>query len=189
MLGWIRRESIGAPAFLFLAWAMTALAASLLLWGGITHEWTRGVLLVLAALAIRGRLLFARLGAITPMDGKAMTAHVGRKQRWGELAQEAVILLAAGLNGYGSGVWLGLALGVLAAGLLIGFGGYMARRGEIVAAPRPDPALTLAVFAIAAAFEPLWGWRGPVIVIGLLAVCAVLAWRLWRLARPVPRPA
>jgi hypothetical protein len=184
MLRWIRRESIGAPAFLSLAWGMTILAASLLLWGGITHDWTRGVLLLLAAAAIRGRLLFARLGARTPMDGKDTAAQVSRTQRWGELTQEAVILLAAGLNGYGSGLWIGPVAGVLAAGLLIAFGATLARRGAVIAAPKPDPALTLAVFVIAGAFEPIWGWRGPLIVIGLLAVCAVLAWRLWRLAKP-----
>jgi hypothetical protein len=187
LLSWLHAESVGTPAFLSLAWAMAALAAALLLWGGITHDWLRAVLLLLAAAAIRGRRSFARFAEIMPMDGKEMAPELGPRQRWGEMAQEAIILLAGGLCGYGSGLWLGPVLGVLAAGLLIAYGVLSQRQGELVCAPKPDPALTLAVFAIAAAFEPLWRWRGQLIVIGLLAVCAVLAYRLWRRARPVSR--
>jgi hypothetical protein len=188
MRRWIHEESIGAPAFLFMAWAMAGVAASLLLWAGITHDWLRAVLLLIAAAAIRARRAFARFGAATPMDGKDMAVHLGRKQRWAELAQEAVILMGAGLCGYGSGFWLGPVLGVLAAALLIGQGVVMARQGELVSAPKPDPAMSVALFAVIATVEPLWRWRGQLIVIGLFAVCVVMAWQVYgRLRRPPSR--
>ena len=53
--GWMHEERIGAPAVLSLAWGMTVLTGGLLLWGGITHGWSRAVLLLLAAALLRGR--------------------------------------------------------------------------------------------------------------------------------------
>jgi len=183
--GWMHEEGIGAPAVLSLAWAMTVLAGGLLLWGGITHDWLRAVLLLAAAVAIRAHRAFARLGASMPMDGKDVVAPAVGQQRWGECAQQAIILLAAGLCAFGSGfVWLGPLLGVLAVVLSL-FSGFVARgQPHPMHRPKPDPTLLMAMFMTAAAVEPLWGWRGQVIVLGLLAVCAVLAYRLYRRLRP-----
>ena len=187
--GWMRQESIGAPAVLSIAWALAALAASLLLWGGIAHGWSRAVLLLAAAAAMRGRRAFARLGATMPMDAKGPVAPVGPGQRWGDLAQEAIVLAAAGLCGYGSGYWLGPALAAPAVVLLLVDGGLSNTQARAKSRPGPDPVMMMAVFVTVAAAEPLWGWRGQIILIGLSAVCAVLAYRLYRRARPAaPAP-
>jgi hypothetical protein len=143
------------------------------------------VLLLLAAALLRGRHAMARLGASMPMDDEEKAHHVGDKQRWGERAQQAIVLLAAGLCAYGSGfLWLGPALGVLAASLILAGGSIARRQRDMMHPPKPDPAMLMALFIAAAAAEPLWGWRGQIIVLGLLAVCAVLAYRLYRRLRP-----
>ena len=183
--GWMHEEGVGAPAVLSLAWALTAMAGGLLVWAGITHEWLRAVLLLSAALTIRARRALARLGAIMPMDGKDTMSPVGGKQRWGERLQQALIILAAGFCAYGSGfLWPGPLLGGLAAALIL-FGGFITRKQSHLMTPaRPDPAMLMAMFSTAAAAEPLWGWRGQIIVLGLLAVCAVLSLRLFQRLRP-----
>jgi hypothetical protein len=185
---WMREEGIGAPAVLSLAWALAAVAGSLLLWGGISHGWPRAVLLLAAAAAIRGRRAFARLGATMPMDANGPVALVGARQRWGERVQEAIVFLAAGLCAYGSGfLWIGPPLGVLAVALILAGGFISDKQMRAKTLPRPDPTLLMAMFVTAAAAEPLWGWRGQIIVLGLLAVCAVLSSRLYRRLRPAAR--
>ena len=183
--GWMHQEGIGAPAVLSLAWALTVLAGGLLLWGGITHGWLRAVLLLAAAGSIRARRALARLGAIMPMDANGPIAPVGAGQRWAERAQQAIILMAAGLCAYGSGfLWTGPLLGGVAVALIL-VSGFLARaQTHLMAPPKPDPAMTMALLITIAAAEPLWGWRGPLIVIGLLAACGVLAYRLYRRSRP-----
>lgn len=183
--GWMHEERIGAPAVLSLAWALTVLTAGLLAWGGITHGWSRAVLLLMAAGALRARRGLARLGATMPMNDEDKVPHVGDKQRWGERAQQAIILLAAGLCAYGSGfLWSGPALGVLAAGLILAGGSIARRQSDLMHPPKPDPAMLMALFIAIAAAEPAWGWRGQLVMLGLSAVCAVLAWRLYRRLRP-----
>ncbi len=159
--------------------------AAFCLWGGITHGWLRALLLLAAAAAIRGRRAFARLGASMPMDANGPIARVGARQRWGERVQEAIIFLAAGLCAYGSGfLWIGPPLSVVAVALILA-GGFIAdKQTRMKTLPRPDPAMLMAMFVTAAAAEPLWGWRGQIIVLGLLAVCAVLSYRLYGRLRP-----
>jgi len=59
----------------------------------------------------------------------------------------------------------------LAAAALVLLGGL---RGRAPRARRLYPTLLLAMTAAAAAFEPLWGWRGQTLLIGLGVISVVL---------------
>jgi hypothetical protein len=49
------------------------------------------------------------------------------------------------------------------------------RAGHAVSEPsRPHPSTLLVVACLAAVFEPLWGWRGQTMIIGLCVISAVL---------------
>jgi hypothetical protein len=185
IVAWLRGQSIGAPALLAFSWACALAMASLLLWAGLTHGAVRGVVLVLAAGAAYGRRLCSRLGGLMSMDGFDGPPPEIDAKRWGDIAQDAVILLSMGLCAFGSGFLIpGPALGVLAAILVVSGALIGARRLGRLARPRLDVALSLTPFILAAALEPLWGWRGQTILIGLFAAGAALAFWLARLARP-----
>jgi hypothetical protein len=179
----MRAEKIGAPALLAASMALCVLIAGLLEWGGIVTGLIRAVLMLTAAGAMRLRLLAARLGATAPMDGLDAAPVSSPFRRWGELWQVSVILVAAGLCAYGSGSHFGAPVGGLCAVLVLA-AGWLGRESPGVLAPaRPDPTTALAVVCLVSAIEPLWGWRGQSLVIGLCLIAAALAWRLWRLYR------
>jgi hypothetical protein len=179
----MRGEAIDAPALAALSWACAVLAACLLLWAGITHDGVRAVLLLVAAAAAWGRRIVLRLSVLAQGEAEPEARHEG-SGNLADLAQLALMLLAAGFCAFGSGFFvLGPLLAGLALLLLIG-GGLVASRLGRPSAPRPDPGLVIAVFALIAAVEPLWRWRGESLLIGLFAACGTLVAWIGRLARP-----
>jgi hypothetical protein len=178
-----RAERIGSPALILTSLALCVMAAALLVWAGIVTGWVRIILLLLAAAAISLRRLAGRLGAVAGVDGVDEPTPHGPRRRWIELWEVVAVLLAAGFCAYGSGSRLGPAVGALAA-LLVLAGGWLSRkRPGAVPAARPGPSSTLAVVCLVAAVEPLWGWRGQSLVIGLCLISAILAWRDLRILR------
>ena len=176
ILALLRGQEIHASAILALSWGFAVLTASLLLWAGVSDPIVRAVMLVLAGLCAYGRLFMSRLGAVASVDGQDGPAPRAGAKRWGDIGQLAMILLAFGFCAFGDKfVLLGPCLGVAAALLLVGGALISNRRSGVVARPKPDPGLAVAVIALVAAFEPIWHWRGEVAVIGLSAVCAGLA--------------
>jgi hypothetical protein len=179
----LRAERIGAPALLAVSLSLCVLIAGLLEWGGIVTGAVRVGLMLAAAAGMRLRLLAARLGAMAPMDGLDEASVSSPVRRWVELWQVSAILVAAGLSAFGSGSYVGPSMGGLGAVLAL-TGGWLGRKSPGLLAPaRPDPTTALAMVCMVSAIEPLWGWRGQSLVIGLCLIAAVLAWRLWRLYR------
>ena len=176
ILALLRGQEIHASAILALSWGFAVLTASLLLWAGVSDPIVRAVMFVLAGGCAYGRLFMSRLGAVTSMDGQDGPAPRAAVKRWGDIGQMVLILLAFGFCAFGDKfVVLGPCLGAAAAMLLMGGALIGDRRTGVVARPKPDPGLVVAVIALIAAFEPIWHWRGEVVVIGLSLVCAALA--------------
>ena len=185
-LAWMEQERIGPSTLMALAWGLSVLAASVLLWAGVTHGWTRAILLILAAIAAYARWFATRLGDMAPAYAQTRTTHVGRARRWSDLLQEAFILLAAGFSAFGSGLFFAPIVAAVPAAMLLA-GGWLARRNpDLTAPPRPDPVLVLAAFGVASGLEALVHWRGQVLVIGLCAVSVILGLWLRRLTRREP---
>ena len=182
----VRAERIGSPALILASLALCVMAAAILVWAGIVTGAVRVVLLLLAASAISLRRLAARLGAVAALDGVDGPTPHSAGRRWIESWEVAAILIAGGLCAYGSGSDLGPAVAAIAA-LLALTGGWLARKRPGAApAARPGPSSTLAVFCLIAAIEPLWGWRGQSLVIGLCLISAILVWRDLRILRMKP---
>lgn len=174
----MREEKVGGPALLSVSWSLCVLIAALLLWGGITMGALRGVLLALAAAAMPLRRLASRLAAMAPMDGLSAAPLPGGVRRWGELAQICTIALAAGFCTFGSGSLIGPVLGLICAVLALarGWAGRTVR-GPFDAAPT-EAILAISIACGVSVIEPLWGWRGQSLVIGLFAIDAMLALRV-----------
>jgi hypothetical protein len=178
-----REAQMSGNALIGAGVGLTALAAAVLLWGGIVTGAPRVVVLVLAAGFLRLRLMVVRLGAMTPADGMAARAPRGGSVSWISPIESAVLLLAGGLNPFGSGSDIGPVLGVFAAVLML-VACFRRRSERSVAEPsRPHPTTLLALVCLAAAVEPLWGWRGQTLIIGLCAISAVLIVQVLRAPR------
>jgi hypothetical protein len=148
---------------------LAVLAAALLLWAGIVTGPVRAALLLIAAAIAPVRFVISRLSALTLADG-VVGATNSTLRRWLSHSEAAGLLLAGGFCAFGSGQDLGPMLGGLCAGLVV-LAGF--RR------PAPYwlglyPTLLLGATAVAAAFEPAWGWRGQSFLVGLSVIVLVL---------------
>ena len=182
--------------------AFAALGGALMLWGGLAEAWPlRAVVFVGAAAAIQLRLLCNLLdGMVAVEHGRASSAG----PIWNELPDriaDLVLLVAAGYGAaayaatHGAGGlrfvsplgWLAGALAILTAyvrelcrglGFDADFGGPMAK---------PHRMATLTLTCLFSAVEPLWGWRGQGLAIGLaiitLGAALTVARRTLTLAR------
>ena len=158
--------------------AFAALGGALLVWAGASQfAPLRAGLFLGAAIAIQLRLLCNLL------DGMVAVEH-GRGSPsgpiWNELPDrlaDLILLAAAGYAVASSGVRFGAAAGWLCAALAIltayvrEFGrglGFPADFSGPMAKPHRMAALTIA--CAVSALEPLWGWRGIALMIGLVII-------------------
>jgi hypothetical protein len=180
-----RAAQLGGNALVAVGLSLTVLAAALLLWAGIVTGAGRVVLLIATAVLIRLRLLAVRLGAVTPADG--MNAPPPRRGLvpWLNPIESALLMMAGGLNAFGSGSNIAPILGVIA-GVLALLASARRQTAHGVHEPsRPNPTTLLAITCLISTLAPLWGWRGQTMIIGLCAISVVLAVQtVW-----APRPA
>ncbi|HEY5008431.1 MAG TPA: CDP-alcohol phosphatidyltransferase family protein, partial [Caulobacteraceae bacterium] len=174
--------------------AFAVLGGAMLAFSGILPGWARPVALIVAAACVQGRLVCNLL------DGMVAVEHgEGSKTGaiWNELPDrlaDLMFLVGAGYSAYGLGHNLGPNLGWMAGSLAIltayvrelGRGmGFPADFGGPMAKPQRMAALT--IVCVIAAFEPLWGGHGLVMVAGLIAIvigtALTVTGRVARLAR------
>ena len=164
-----RENQISGAALMAAGLGLAVLASALLLWAGIVTGPVRTVLLLIAAAMTPLRFLLSRLAALTPADG--VTGSINSTlRRWLSHGEAAGLLLAGGFCAFGSGHDMGPILGGVCAALLV-LAGF---RGPAPYLLGLYPTLMLGATAVAAAFEPAWGWRGQSFLIGLTAIAAVL---------------
>jgi hypothetical protein len=164
-----RDLQISGNALMGVGLGLAVFAAALLLWAGIVTGPVRAALLLIAAAITPVRFVISRLSALTLADG-VVGATNSTLRRWLSHGEAAGLLLAGGFCAFGSGHDTGPMLGGLCAGLVV-LAGF--RR------PAPYllglyPTLLLGATAVAAAFEPAWGWRGQSFLVGLSVIALVL---------------
>jgi hypothetical protein len=179
-----RRAQLSGNVLMAVGLSLAVSSAVLLLWAGLAADWLRVVLLLLAAALIPLRLLVNRLSGLTLSDGIGRATN-SMARRWLGHWEAAALMVAAGLNIFDQHHDTGPLYGLAAGGLLL-----LARlRHRASENMRLYPTLMLAFTCVVSTFEPLWGWRGQVMMIGLSAICVVLIWQAVRLAVVAPAPA
>lgn len=175
-----RQHQISGNALMGVALGLAVFAAALLLWAGIVEGPVRVVLLLVAATIMPVRLLLSQLSAVTLGDGVTASTN-SAVRRWMSHGEAAGLMAAGGLSAFGSGHDMGAVLGPVCAGLLLlaGLRGPV-RSGYLYGL---YPTLVLGATAAAAAFEPLWGWRGQSFLVGLNVIAVVLTVQLLRRRR------
>ena len=158
--------------------ACAALGGALLLWAGAaTSPTLRAALFVGAAVPIQLRLLCNLLDGLVAVEhGRGSSAG----PIWNELPDriaDVLFLAAAGYAASASGIVGGVEAGWICAALALttayvrelGRGlGFAADFSGPMAKPHRMAALTLT--ALFSAIEPVWGWRGQGLMIGLVII-------------------
>lgn len=176
-------------AFAVLGCVFLGLSGTLVDGGGL-----RAALLVLAALCIQLRLLCNMLDGMVAVEHR-LGGPAG--PIWNELPDRIADVLflvgagyAAGQAWGGAGAWMGWLAGALAVLTAyvreLGRGlGFDADFSGPMAKPHRMAALT--VTCIVAALEPLWGWRGEMLLIGLTIILLGSGWTVARRTRTLAR--
>jgi hypothetical protein len=177
-----RKNQISGNALMGVSLGLAVLAAALLLWAGIVTGPVRAALLLIAAALTPLRLIVSRLSALTLADGVVGSTN-STLRRWLDYGEAAALLLAGGFCAFGSGHNMGPVLGGIGAILLLLTG----LRGPAPFWLGLYPTLLLGATAVAAAFEPAWGWRGQSFLVGLSVIAMVLTVHVLR-PRAASRP-
>lgn len=182
MAGALGRAKVSPDTISATSVTFAVLGASLLLWSGATESMGfRAFLLIVAAATIQLRLLCNLLDGMVAVEHGLGGPH---GPIWNELPDrlaDALFLVGAGyaveLGWLG---WLAAVLAVLTAYVReLGRGlGQPADFSGPMAKPHRMAALTLA--CLVAAVEPLWGWRGHAMIIGLTIIATLTAFTVLR---------
>ena len=150
----------------------------------------RGALLIGAGVCIQLRLLCNLLdGMVAVEHGKGGPSG----PIWNELPDriaDALVLVGAGYFADLAGLTLGAPLGWAAAVLAV-LTAYVRELGRGLGFPadfsgpmaKPHRMAALTATCALAAFEPLWGWNGQSVILGLLVIVAGAAWTAARRTR------
>jgi phosphatidylglycerophosphate synthase len=196
---WLAAQAAGAGAspdlISALSFAFAALGAGLLLWAGLIQAvWLRAALFIGAAAAIQLRLV------CNLIDGMVAVEHRRGGTAgpiWNELPDrfsDVALLAAAGYAVAASGIAGGVVAGWTCATLALtcayvrelGRGmGFAADFSGPMAKPHRMAALTAA--CLVGAVEPLWGWRGQSLMIGLVVIALGAAVTVARRTRTLAR--
>lgn len=171
--------------------AVAILGAALLVWAGASRlAPLRAGLFLVAAISIQLRLLCNLLdGMVAVEHGRGTPAG----PIWNELPDrlaDLVLLTGAGYAVSSSGVRFGAAIGWFCGALAI-LTAYVRELGRGLGFPadfsgpmaKPHRMAALTVACIVSALEPLWGWRGAVLMAGLVIIAIGTAFTVARRTR------
>lgn len=157
--------------------AFALLGGALFLGAGLAGGGPRALLLILAGLCVQLRLICNLLDGMVAVEyGRGGSAG----PIWNELPDrvaDALFLVGAGYCAASSGLEIGVPLGWGAAVLAV-LTAYVRELGRGLGFPadfsgpmaKPHRMAVLTVTCVVAALEPLWGWRGQSILIGLAVI-------------------
>ena len=167
-----------------------ALGGALFMLSGTAEGWGRTIVLILAVVCIQFRLLCNLLDGMVAIE-QGLATPTG--PIWNELPDrfaDLFLLVGAGYGAQAAGVQAGAALGWIAAVLAV-LSAYVRELGRGLGRPadfsgpmaKPQRMATLSITGVAAAAEPLWGWNGQTILIGLGAIAVGTLITVWRRTR------
>jgi phosphatidylglycerophosphate synthase len=175
--------------------AFAALGGALMALAGLSSPAVRGAALIGAAACIQLRLICNLLDGMVAVEFKRGSTS---GPIWNELPDrfsDALFLAGAGACAYGSvHPLIGVSLGWIAAVLAVTTA-YVRELGRGLGLPadfsgpmaKPQRMATLTVTCVIAAFEPLWGGRGEIILVGLAIIVLGTALTVARRTRTIAR--
>ncbi len=184
--GWARaaaaglaRTGVSPDAVSAMSMVFAAIGCGLFLWSGAAEGGSRAAALIGAAVCIQLRLLANLLdGMVAVEHGRG--SHAG--PIWNELPDrfaDILFLAGAGYAAQASGWPCGDILGWSAAVLAV-LTAYLRELGRGLGLPadfrgpmaKPHRMAALTATCVVAALEPIWGWRGQALLIGLAVILA-----------------
>jgi phosphatidylglycerophosphate synthase len=192
--GVLARAGATPDAISGMGLAFAVLGAGLFLGAGIASPGPRAACLTGAAVCIQLRLLCNLLDGMVAVEHRRGSAS---GPIWNELPDrlaDTLFLVGAGYSAWSLGWDFAQPLGWIAAWLAtltaylreLGRGlGFPADFSGPMAKPHRMAALTLT--CIVAALEPLWGWKGHALMIGLTVIAVGVAFTLLRRTRHLVR--
>ncbi|UTP40597.1 CDP-alcohol phosphatidyltransferase family protein [Phenylobacterium sp. LH3H17] len=181
----ISPDAISAGSVVFAVLGLVLFIAA-----GFAEGLSRGAHLIGAGLCIQLRLVCNLLdGMVAVEHGKGGTSG----PIWNELPDriaDALFLVGAGYCAAASGMVFAAALGWAAAVLAV-LTAYVRELGRGLGLPadfsgpmaKPHRMAALTGACVVAAFEPLWGWRGEALMVGLFAIVLGAIWTVARRTR------
>jgi phosphatidylglycerophosphate synthase len=175
--------------------AFAALGGALLALAGMSSPGARSVALVAAAACIQARLICNLLDGMVAVEFKRGSTS---GPIWNELPDrfsDALFLAGAGACAYGSiHPLIGVSLGWIAAVLAVTTA-YVRELGRGLGLPadfsgpmaKPQRMAALTATCVIAAFEPLWGGQGEIVLLGLAVIVAGTALTVARRTRTLAR--
>lgn len=188
------RIGIGPDEISAASMAFAALGALLFVFAGVSEPGVRALALIGAGACVQLRLLCNLLdGMVAVEHGRGSSAG----PIWNELPDrvaDVLFLVGAGYCAVGSGIVIGGWLGWLAAVLAV-LTAYVRELGRGLDFPadfsgpmaKPHRMAALTLTCIVAAAEPLWGWRGHAIALGLIVIVLGAAFTVARRTRTLAR--
>ncbi len=168
LAGWLAARGV-APNAVSGASVGFAVVAGAALWAGLQVDGAaRVALLLLAALAVQGRLLCNLLDGMIAVEGGRGTPDGAFWNEAPDRLADIVIVVGLGLGaGWAAAGWAAATLAVLTA--------YLRSFGQACGLPadfrgplaKPQRMALVTGIALLAAAEPLWGWAGQVATVGL----------------------
>jgi len=170
-----------------LSVGFASLGGALFMLSGSAEGWGRAVALVLAVACIQLRLLCNLLDGMVAVE-QGLATPTGPV--WNELPDrfaDLFFLVGAGYGAQAAGFQVAGALGWICAALAI-LTAYVRELGRGLGQPadfggpmaKPQRMFALTLTGLAAALEPLWGWNGQILLIGLGAIAAGTLITVWR---------
>ncbi|WP_372782347.1 CDP-alcohol phosphatidyltransferase family protein [Phenylobacterium sp.] len=175
--------------------AFAALGGALMALAGVSSPGARGAALIAAAACVQLRLVCNLLDGLVAVEFKRGSTS---GPIWNELPDrfsDALFLAGAGACAYGSiHPQIGVSLGWIAAVLAVTTA-YVRELGRGLGLPadfsgpmaKPQRMATLTATCVIAAFEPLWGGRGEIVLLGLAVIVAGTALTIARRTRTIAR--
>ena len=164
-----------------------AVGGALFMLSGTAEGWARPAALVLAVACIQLRLLCNLLDGMVAIE-QGLATPTG--PIWNELPDrfaDLFLLVGAGYGAQAAGFQVAGALGWSCAALAL-LTAYVRELGRGLGQPadfggpmaKPQRMFALTITGLAAAFEPLWGWNGEILLIGLGVIAAGTLVTVWR---------
>ena len=175
--------------------AFAALGGALLALAGMSSPGVRAAALIAAAACVQLRLVCNLLDGMVAVEYKRGSTS---GPIWNELPDrfsDALFLAGAGACAYGSShPIIGVSLGWIAAVLAVTTA-YVRELGRGLGLPadfsgpmaKPQRMAALTITCLVAAFEPLWGGRGEIVLLGLIVIVLGTALTVARRTRTIAR--